>query len=181
VASLIALDHALRLWIVTHRIGALDPVMWGLSAAGRGGLIWILIAVALIASGRLRLSILLSLLVALLLATVAADRVVKPLLHRPRPFVDSPREAVIGGRPHDSSFPSGHTTNAFAAAYVLAALAAEPAVVWWGLAAAIGYSRVYLGVHYPLDVLGGALIGIACGAMVVAIGRGRRRREPRAG
>ena len=112
VVHLLALDRVLRAWIVGHRVGALDGVMWGLSAVGRGGLEWLLIAVALIAGRRLRLSALAPLLLALLLATVAADHVLKPLVDRQRPFVGAPQAAVIGGRPLDSSFPSGHASNA---------------------------------------------------------------------
>jgi undecaprenyl-diphosphatase len=49
--------------------------------------------------------------------------------------------------------------------------------VWWVLAAAIAYSRVYVGVHYPLDVTGGALVGLAVGAGVVGVYRSRVRRR----
>ncbi len=168
MAHALVLDRGLRAWIVGHRIGALDGVMWALSAAGRGGLVWIAIAVALVAWRRLRLSALIPLLLALLLATLAADQVLKPIVERQRPFAATPQVEVIGGRPQDSSFPSGHATNAFAAACVLSIVGTEPAALWWLLAALIAYSRVYLGVHYPLDVLAGAVIGIGCGAAAVA-------------
>ena len=173
MASLMAFDHALRAWIVAHRLGALDTLMWGLSVVGRGGVIWVLLAIALAAFGRLRRSALLALFLALVLATVMADYVFKPMVHRTRPFVDTPSIAVIGGRPDDPSFPSGHAANAFAGALVLSVAADAPALMWWMLAAAIAYSRVYLGVHYPLDVAGGALVGLAAGAASVAFWRPR--------
>jgi undecaprenyl-diphosphatase len=166
---LLALDHALRGWVVGHRIGALDDVMWGLSAAGRGGMVWIAIGAGLVTWRKLRASALIPLLLALLLASVAADHILKPLVLRERPFASTPRVKVIGERPHDSSFPSGHTSNAFAGAYVLSLVAAEPAALWWLLAAAIAYSRVYLGVHYPLDVIAGAIVGLGCGALAVSV------------
>lgn len=178
MSQLLTLDRALRTWVVLHRIRALDGVMWGLSAVGRGGLIWILLAIVLIALRRLGLSALLSLLLALLLASVVTDHLIKPAVNRQRPFTHASPVDVIGGRPHDASFPSGHTSNAFAGAYVLSVVAAEPALVWWTLAVAIAYSRVYLGVHYPVDVLGGALVGLACGALVIAVRRRYGNRWP---
>ena len=135
----LALDHALRAWVVGHRIGALDAVMWFLSAIGRGGLVWIAIGAVLVALRKLSLSALIPLLLALLIATVAADHVLKPIVNRQRPFVGAPQATIIGGRPHDSSFPSGHASNAFAGACVLSVIATEPAALWWILATAIGY------------------------------------------
>ncbi len=62
--------------------------------------------------------------------------------------------------PHDGSFPSGHATASFACATILAFYAPRGAPAFFLLAATIAWSRVYVGVHYPLDVLGGAVLGI---------------------
>jgi undecaprenyl-diphosphatase len=174
VPRLLALDHVLRSWIVGHRIRSIDPLMWGLSAAGRGGLVWVVIATVLVAFRQLPVRALVSLALALLLASMTADHVLKPLIGRERPFASAPGIPVIGGRPHDASLPSGHAANAFAAAYVLSSIAPQGRGVWWALALAIAYSRVYVGVHYPYDVIAGAVVGAACGAIVMAW----RGREP---
>jgi len=145
--------------------------MWTLSAVARGGIIWAVIG-AIIAWRRARWYDFATLAVAMLLATILADHILKPLVHRTRPFKAIPAVAVIGGRPHDPSFPSGHAANAFAAARVLSMTEPRVRALWWTLAVAIAYSRVYLGVHYPLDVLAGAVIGTLCG--VAAIGARRR-------
>jgi len=79
--------------------------------------------------------------------------------------VSTPEILVIGSRPDDASFPSGHAANAFAGASVLARRLRAQRVLWWSLALLIAYSRVYLGVHYPLDVIGGALPGFVCGTI----------------
>lgn len=182
VTSLIHLDHVARAWVVGHRLGVLDDVMWTLSAAGRGGLIFAAIALA-VAISRRRARDLVEVALALLLASALADYVVKPIVHRERPFVATPAVAVIGGRPHDASFPSGHVTNAFAAALTLTRLVPGGAAGWWVLAIAIAYSRVYVGVHYPADVIGGAILGLIAGAAATEIyrriARGRDRSATR--
>ncbi|HEY2849195.1 MAG TPA: phosphatase PAP2 family protein [Gemmatimonadaceae bacterium] len=146
----------------------MDDVMWTLSAVGRGGALFIGIALVFALTRRISPGGIVRLLAAVLLATTVADYVVKPLVHRQRPFEQQPNIRVIGGRPEDPSFPSGHAANAFAAALVLARLLPQGRMVWWVLALGIAASRVYLGVHYPTDVLGGALIGLGCGALLSA-------------
>lgn len=163
--QIVQLDQSVRLWVVLHRIAALNPVLWGASVVGRGGIVWLAIGVTLAATHRLRPWALIELALAILLATLLADHLLKPIVARERPFTSTPDSPVIGGRPQDASFPSGHTANAFAGAFVLSRVVPSTRIGWWAMAAVIAYSRIYLGVHYPLDVLAGALIGCACGAM----------------
>jgi undecaprenyl-diphosphatase len=161
----LTLDHVVRAWVVAHRVGALDGVMWTVSAVGRGGLIWLAIAasIAVIRQQREAFTVV---LLAVLLGSATADELVKPLVHRTRPF-DEMSGTVIGGRPHDPSFPSGHSANAFGAAFTLSRVAPGGAAVWWALAAIVAFSRVYLGVHYPIDVVGGAATGVLCGWLAI--------------
>jgi len=93
---------------------------------------------------------------------------VKAVTDRSRPHVSH-----LVPLPHSSSFPSGHTTMAFACATVLSTLVPRAAPGFVALAAAIGYSRLYLGVHWPLDVIGGAVLGVATGLLL--LGATRRR------
>jgi undecaprenyl-diphosphatase len=101
-------------------------------------------------------------------------------IDRPRPPVVYPEPKPLVGVPHTHSFPSGHTATSFACATTLAFFAPRWAPAFYVLAAAIAWSRVYNGVHYPLDVFGGAALGvgiaIALRWLVAALPRLRRAR-----
>src|SRR5438477_533650 len=91
-------------------------------------------------------------------ATYLVQRVMKPVFRRRRPFVD--REVlVVGIKPADASFPSGHTAASFAAATALATFYPGAAPMAFTLATGVGLSRVYLGHHFPSDVAVGAMVG----------------------
>lgn len=87
----------------------------------------------------------------------------------PRPLVDVPVS---------DSFPSGHAAISFTCAALLAWLTPLPKVPLFALAALIAFSRVYNGVHYPLDVLGGAALGLAVATALRLLAEGRRRSVP---
>jgi undecaprenyl-diphosphatase len=100
--------------------------------------------------------------VASLTATYIVQQRVKPLFRRVRPFVN--REArVVGIRPADHSFPSGHTASSFAAATALAFFYPRAASLAYTVALGVGASRVHLGVHFPSDAAVGGVIGIGIG------------------
>lgn len=149
---------------------ALDRLMPALSWAGNSGAVWLALlgAVALFGRGTGRTAALAGLF-ALVLGHVASD-ILKELTARPRPLASLPDVRRLVPEPSTYAFPSGHATSAFSAAsgVVLAARRSLTRVPSWGwgmlaLAIAIAYSRVYVGVHYPADVLAGVGLGIACG------------------
>ncbi|GAC1506964.1 MAG: hypothetical protein NVS1B3_06980 [Candidatus Dormibacteraceae bacterium] len=103
--------------------------------------------------------------VASIAATYVVQHRVKPIFRRVRPFVN--REAnVVGARPADHSFPSGHTASSFAAATALGMYYPKAAPLAYALATAVGMSRVHLGVHFPSDAAVGGVIGIGIGTFV---------------
>ena len=144
--------------MVHHRAGWLDPVFEGLSYAGRFGLLWIVIALVLAVAYR-RWGVFALTVIAVALSDWSATGL-KALVERPRPPVRYPEPKTLVPVPHDASFPSGHAATSFAAATMLSFAFPRLAPFLYVLAAALAFSRVYVGVHYPLDVIAGAALGV---------------------
>jgi undecaprenyl-diphosphatase len=144
-----------------------------LSKIGTDGLVWLALALVLALVWRRAMSF-----VFVALAVLAADglaTLVKVAVGEKRPSEPDPLIVV----PHSHSFPSGHTATAFAGATALTILLPRAAPAFYVLALAIAYSRLYVGVHFPLDVLGGAVIGTATALLLRAIARRRSVRVRR--
>ncbi|MFN2463019.1 MAG: phosphatase PAP2 family protein [Candidatus Dormibacteria bacterium] len=97
----------------------------------------------------------------MLAATGMTQGPVKKYFLRQRPWAVLKEDIVIGKRTTDSSFPSGHTAGSFAAALAMSRCFPDQRPLMLGVAGAVGLSRIYLGHHYPSDVLGGVAIGSA--------------------
>jgi undecaprenyl-diphosphatase len=110
-----------------------------------------------------------------------ASRIVKPLVGRERPCVALEGVRLVIGMKNTLSFPSTHAVNLFGAATVLTMFYRRWWAAFFAVAACVGYSRVYLGFHYPSDVIGGGMMGAAVGLALGAAGlrllKGRRRGE----
>lgn len=107
----------------------------------------------------------------MILAGVLNDLVIQLLVTRPRPFAVLNDVITVGGLPTGYSFPSGHTAIVFAfvAAYFLAAPKNAISYLLLLGALVVGFSRIYMGFHYPSDVIAGALLGIFCALLSVNI------------
>jgi undecaprenyl-diphosphatase len=101
----------------------------------------------------------------------------KYFTNRPRPYVSHPDPEPLLHAQLELSFPSGHAATSFVGAALLATFVPRFAVAFYALAALVAWSRVYVGVHYPSDVIAGALLGLAVAFLLrraaVRVRRGR--------
>jgi len=167
-------ERHLEHWIVAQRVGWLDWLFIGLSWVGSLGAIWLLIALVAAILWR-RPAIFVVTLVADVAGELLAD-VGKALVPRHRPF-----EHQLGPASSTHSFPSGHTTTSFACATVLAYYLPRFRAPLFVLATLIGLSRIYNAMHYPTDVLAGAVLGVLTALLLLAAVRRRSRPAPRRG
>lgn len=163
------MDAQILQQVIALRRPWLDDVMVVASALGGGGFLWIVIgSIAGIfprhtaAMWRLWLAVALSFLI--------VDDVVKPAFNRARPF-DVMEIQMIDARPASASFPSGHAAMAVAGTLAITRMLPQSAWLLWPIAGVIAVSRVYLGMHWPSDVLAGLVIGFAVAWFVLG---GRR-------
>lgn len=161
------MDGALLLWIQDMRFDFLNPLVELYTSLGNAGLMWIALSLVMLFHKKTRKAGVLS-LASMLLGLLCTNVILKHLFARPRPWLDVAGLTALVNEPDPNSFPSGHTCAAFAAGMIW--LRTLP---WkWGritavvLAVCMGLSRLYVGVHYPTDVLAGALVGSFCAWVV---------------
>ena len=179
--ALFEIEQKILLWIQTVRQPWLTPLMRVVTHLGDGGALWIgVTAILLIASlacrrrgwSRPALRTGVTCAMAMLLTLILVNLLIKPLAARVRPYDAIDRLTALVGRQKDFSFPSGHSANSLTCAWVLWRISPRrfgaPALA---LAVLIALSRLYVGVHYPTDVLCGALIGAALAEISVRLVR----------
>jgi membrane-associated phospholipid phosphatase len=150
--------------VAGHRVGPLDPFFQGLTYAGVMGALWlVLAAVAAVAMRRWQV---LAWVAAADLVAQVTTALLQASVGRHRPHVHT-----LVAAPHSGSFPSAHAASSFACAVVLASFVPRQRIPLLVLATLVAVSRVYVGVHYPLDIVAGAAWGVAIGAALLALRR----------
>lgn len=141
----------------------LDKILAFITSLGNAGIIWIVLAVFLLILPKTRKTGII-VAAALLMDLILCNLILKNLVARVRPYDVNTAIAILIKKPLDFSFPSGHTAASFAA--MTALFLAKMKKTWIAalvLAVLIAFSRLYFYVHYPTDVLGGAVVGILSG------------------
>ena len=156
----------------------LDKTLAFITSLGNAGIIWIVLAVVLLILPKTRKAGII-VAAALLMDLILCNLILKNLVARVRPYDVNTAIAILIKKPLDFSFPSGHTAASFAA--MTALFLAKMKKAWIAalvLAVLIAFSRLYFYVHYPTDVLGGAVVGILSGiigyTIVEKIGKCRK-------
>lgn len=146
----------------------LDKIFIILTTLGDNGFIWIIIALILLITKKYK-KVGFLILCALLLNLILVNGLLKNIVQRARPFDAVPTVKLLISKPSSFSFPSGHTSSAFAAVGVIVPMMKKYRRYFIGLGLLIAFSRMYLFVHYPTDILGGVVMGILCAKIVLIL------------
>ena len=171
----VQIEGPILLWIQEYlRSDLLTPLVTFITHLGDGGRLWIALTLLFLVLPRLRRTGFL-MMCSLLLNTLLNNIILKNLVARTRPYEIVEGLVSIVGPQSDFSFPSGHTGCSFAVAVVIFLMCPRkvgvPALV---LAVLISLSRLYVGVHFPTDVIVGAIIGTAAAVFVCLVYRKRK-------
>ncbi len=148
--------------------GFTDFIFPIITTLGNAGTVWIVIGVCLVVSKKYRKYGVL-LFIALALTYSLGDLIIKPVVARPRPFLEFPGQVLLISPPNGYSFPSGHAGSSFAACVVLWRANKAFGIAAFVLAVLIAFSRVFLFVHFPSDVTVGAILGVCCALLTCFI------------
>ncbi len=179
--SFLNFDLSVFQWIQSVQNDFLDALMVGITTLGNGGAVFIALGLVLLFTKKYRKAGL-AVIMALLVMLICNDLFLKEFFARPRPFnlfdADPQKYAFwaegyaypeLIGKPTSFSFPSGHTSSAFAAAIALLWHNRKFGVPVTIFAALMGFSRIYVEVHYCTDVIAGVVSGAICAFIAVII------------
>lgn len=165
------IDRDILLYVQDHwRTGILDGFFKAITHLGDAGIFWILLSVVLICFKKTRKAGFFS-AGALVGSVVLNNMILKNVIGRVRPYELIPELKLIIERAKDASFPSGHTAASFASCIAIVPNVKKrygiPLII---MACLIAFSRVYVGIHYPSDILGGFVSGLFLGTLANVIG-----------
>lgn len=157
------MEAEILLWLQDYRTDWLTPLLVTVTHLGDYGFLWIILGLYCCNRKDYRLTGI-RILGALAYVLLVNNLLLKNLINRERPFHAIEELVLLTAEPLGSSFPSGHTAGAMAAGYIFYKyFPGKYSVVLIALGLVMGFSRLYVGAHYPSDVLGGIIVGLLCG------------------
>jgi len=169
IEAIISLDIEILKYLQTLTGNPLiDGFMVFMSKCGDNGILWIMISLLLLTSKKYRKAGIMA-LAALVLSTLIGELILKHFFERQRPFVDHEIFKALVETTSVYSFPSGHAASSFAVAGSLAWFFKKISPLLLAVAALISFSRIYLFVHYPSDIVAGMILGLVCAAMALGL------------
>ncbi|GBE58503.1 putative undecaprenyl-diphosphatase YbjG [bacterium BMS3Abin01] len=145
----------------------LEKIVIIFSQSGSWGLFWLGLALVLWLAGVSFGRGVFFFLIPVIYTTLIVNYIIKSIGKRERPVSDDPRLQPLVGVPSSKSFPSSHAAMSFAAAVAMTFYYAPLWAMFFGLAFLMSWSRVYVGVHYPSDVIAGTFVGLLMGTFNV--------------
>lgn len=146
--------------------GFFDAVMPMVTACGNMGIIWVAVALVISAKAKYR-KCSITMLIGLIVGVLVGNLIVKNAIQRDRPCWLVEVQDLLIANPQDFSFPSGHTLSSFCAAAILLHYDKRLGIPSFGVAILIAFSRLYLYVHFPTDIIGGAILGMIVAAFTI--------------
>ncbi len=150
------------------RNGFLDAVMPAVTMCGNLGIFWVAVALVISAKAKYR-KCSITMLIGLIIGVLIGNLLIKNAVQRDRPCWIVEIQDMLIANPQDFSFPSGHTLSSFCAASILCHYDKRLGIPSLGVAALIAFSRLYLYVHFPTDIVGGAVLGVMVACLSVNI------------
>lgn len=166
ISAITAIDFSILHWIQDNLRSAFsDKFFSSVTALGNAGIFWIVLGLILLCIPRTR-PCGICVLVCLAVDALAGEVVLKHLFTRIRPCVAEPIQDMLIAVPSTYSFPSGHSASSFTAATAIFFFHRRAGAAAYVLAALIAFSRLYCYVHFPTDVLAGAVLGVCVACLL---------------
>lgn len=163
------IDFRILDWIQQNlKCEMLDRIMSAITHLGDKGIFWMIAAIILLLPGKYR-KCGITMLIGLLSGIVIGNLLLKNLIERSRPCWINTSVDMLINVPKDYSFPSGHTLSGFIAVTILMYYDKRMGLPALLIASLIAFSRLYLYVHFPTDVLAGMILGIALGCAAIFV------------